>query len=170
MGTPVNVGLSSPKKGDKENVNVEHLQPTEWDAAVKRPFSLAKMLGKYNRLNWAISPWHLLKSYKLNFLYIAFLQSSQEAGLAKRLRLANLLNSDKRVLYFYGLGLGLSTNAHNPNQFKFELMLLAEYDEGFSTVSIVYHAQKPMICTKSSNALLLHDMHDTCAVHYEAIP
>jgi len=69
-----------------------------------------------------------------------------------------------------GLGLGLSTNAHNPNQFKFELMLLAEYDEGFSTVSIVYHAQKPMICTKSSNALLLHDMHDTCAVHYEAIP
>lgn len=90
--------------------------------------------------------------------------------MAKRLRLANLLNSDKRVLYFYGLGLGLSTNAHNPNQFKFELMLLAEYDEGFSTVSILYYAQKPMICTKSSNALLLHDMHDTCAVHYEAIP
>lgn len=67
MGTPVNVGLSSPKKGDEENVNVEKLQPTEWDAAVKRPFSLAKMLGKYNRLNWAISSWHQLKSYKLIF-------------------------------------------------------------------------------------------------------
>jgi hypothetical protein len=65
-----------------------------------------------------------------------FLQNSQEAGLAKRLRLANLLNSDKRVLYFYGLGLGLSTNAHNPNQYKFELMLLAEYEESFSTYTM----------------------------------
>lgn len=45
--TKVNVGLSSPKKGEKENVHVENLQPIEWDAAVKRPFSLAKMLGKY---------------------------------------------------------------------------------------------------------------------------
>lgn len=92
--TPVNVGLNnSPEKlrcGDYDQTsrtnhkNHGELKLTEWDAAVKRPFSLAKML--------------------------VFLQNSQEAGLAKRLRLANLLNSDKRVLYFYGLGLGLSTS------------------------------------------------------------
>ncbi|KAL3767244.1 hypothetical protein ACHAW5_005255, partial [Stephanodiscus triporus] len=81
-----------------------------WDAAVKRPFSLAKML--------------------------IFLQHSSEAGLAKRLRLANLLNSDKRVLYFYGLGLGLSTNAYNQNEYKFELMLLSKYDEHFSSYTM----------------------------------
>ena len=67
---------------------------------------------------------------------LVFLQNSQEAGLAKRLRLANLLNSDKRVLYFYGLGLGLSNNAYNPYQYKFELMLLAEYEESFSTYTM----------------------------------
>ena len=81
-----------------------------WDAAVKRPFSLSKM--------------------------IVFLQNSSEAGLAKRLRLANLLNSDKRVLYFYGLGLGLSTNAYNENEYKFELMLLAKYEPDFSTYTL----------------------------------
>ena len=81
-----------------------------WDAAVKRPFSLSKM--------------------------IVFLQNSSEAGLAKRLRLANLLNSDKRVLYFYGLGLGLSTNTYNENEYKFELMLLAKYEEDFSTYTM----------------------------------
>ena len=48
---------------NNKNVNDGH-----WDAAVKRPFSLSKML--------------------------VFLQNSSEAGLAKRLRLANLLNSD----------------------------------------------------------------------------
>jgi hypothetical protein len=72
----------------------------------------------------------------LAYLFQVFLQNSQEAGLAKRLRLANLLNSDKRVLYFYGLGLGLSTNAYNLNQYKFELMLLAEYEESFSTYTM----------------------------------
>lgn len=81
-----------------------------WDAAAKRPFSLEKML--------------------------TFLQNSSEAGLAKRLRLANLLNSDKRVLYFYGLGLGLSTNAYNQNEYKFELMLLSKYDEHFSSYTM----------------------------------
>jgi hypothetical protein len=67
---------------------------------------------------------------------LVFLQNSSEAGLAKRLRLANLLNSDKRVLYFYGLGLGLSTNAYNQNEYKFELMLLAKYEEDFSTYTM----------------------------------
>ena len=67
---------------------------------------------------------------------LAFLQNSSEAGLAKRLRLANLLNSDKRVLYFYGIGLGLSTNAYNQNEYKFELMLLSKYDENFSSYTL----------------------------------
>lgn len=67
---------------------------------------------------------------------LAFLQESSEAGLAKRLRLANLLNSDKRVLYFYGLGVALSTNAYNPNQYKFEVALLARYSETFSAYTM----------------------------------
>lgn len=74
-----------------------------------------------------------------------FLKSSSEAGLAKRLRLANLLNSDRRVLYFYGLGLGLSTNAYNPNQYKFELMLLAEYEESFSTYTMRHFLEDYMM-------------------------
>ena len=87
--------------------------------------------------------------------------------------MANLLNSDKRVLYFYGLGLGLSTNgashqcqynstdshclnkfrhccaAYNPNQFKFELMLLAEYEESFSTYTFKQFLEDYTV-TKSS--------------------
>ena len=62
---------------------------SRWDAAVKRPFSLSKML--------------------------ASLEPNSEAGLAKRLRQlgnASLLNSDGRVLYFYGLGVALSSNAY----------------------------------------------------------
>ncbi|KAL3773263.1 hypothetical protein ACHAWO_010963 [Cyclotella atomus] len=113
--TTVNVGLNNSPDKLKDSTNIDptsddESELTEWDAAVKRPFSLSKML--------------------------VFLQNSQEAGLAKRLRLANLLNSDKRVLYFYGLGLGLSTNAYNLNQYKFELMLLAEYEESFSTYTM----------------------------------
>ena len=42
----------------------------------------------------------------------------------------------ERVLYFYGLGLGLSTNTYNENQYKFELMLLAKYEEDFSTYTL----------------------------------
>lgn len=113
--TRVNVGLENEEPADiqanNERVGVgDTSREDEWDAAVKRPFSLSKML--------------------------VFLQNSSEAGLAKRLRLANLLNSDKRVLYFYGLGLGLSTNAHNQNEYKFELMLLAKYEEDFSTYTM----------------------------------
>ena len=112
--TSVNVGLQNNKLGDSQpNAKHEDIEKTpreDWDAAIKRPFSLSKML--------------------------VFLQNSSEAGLAKRLRLANLLNSDGRVLYFYGLGLGLSTNAYNHNQYKFELMLLSKYEEVFSTYTM----------------------------------
>ena len=50
--TKVNVGLSSPNKlgdGNQSNANhqkTEGINLTEWDAAVKRPFSLSKMLGR----------------------------------------------------------------------------------------------------------------------------
>jgi hypothetical protein len=53
-------------------------QDDRWDAAVKRLFSFDKM--------------------------VAFLQSRSEAGLAKRIRMASSLNSDGRVVEFYGLG------------------------------------------------------------------
>jgi hypothetical protein len=84
-----------------------------WDAAVKRPFSLSKMLSS--------------------------LKSSSEAGLAKRLRLlahSSLLNSDGRVLYFYGLGVALSSNAYRPTEYKFEACILARYEEEFSTYTM----------------------------------
>lgn len=90
--TRVNVGLENKEPAGNHNKSESQELEGDWDAAVKRPFSLGKML--------------------------VFLQNSSEAGLAKRLRLANLLNSDKRVLYFYGLGLGLSTNAYNQNEYK----------------------------------------------------
>jgi hypothetical protein len=105
--TTVNIGLENKSSVSNQSKITE--EEEEWDAAVKRPFSLEKML--------------------------IFLQNSSEAGLAKRLRLANLLNSDKRVLYFYGLGLGLSTNAYQ-NEYKFELMLLSKYDENFSSYTM----------------------------------
>jgi hypothetical protein len=60
-------GSMGDERGAKNNKNVND---GHWDAAVKRPFSLSKML--------------------------VFLQNSSEAGLAKRLRLANLLNSDSK--------------------------------------------------------------------------
>ncbi|KAL9184331.1 hypothetical protein ACHAXT_002417 [Thalassiosira profunda] len=112
--TTVNVGLENGTRResfDSEDGDESLTSPeADWDAAVKRPFSLSKML--------------------------VFLQASSEAGLAKRLRLANLLNSDRRVLYFYGLGIGLSTNAYNTKEFKFELMLLAKYEEDFATYTL----------------------------------
>ena len=81
-----------------------------FDAAVKRHFSFNKM--------------------------VAFLENRSEAGLAKRMRLANSLNSDGRVVEFYGLGLGLSSNSYNEHEFKFEAVLLARYEEEFSTYTM----------------------------------
>jgi hypothetical protein len=69
-----------------------------WDAAVKRHFSFGKMR--------------------------AFLENRSEAGLAKRIRLASSVNSDRRVVEFYGLGVGLLSNSCNERVFKFEVMLL----------------------------------------------
>ena len=81
-----------------------------WDAAVKRPFGLSKML--------------------------AFLRDTSEAGVAKRLRFANALNTDGRILYFYGLGLGMSANASNHQEYKWEVMLLARYEKQFSAYTM----------------------------------
>ena len=80
---------------DLEDENEGH-----WDAAVKRPITLSKMLAT-------------LKS------------PSSEAGLAKRLRFANGLNSDGRIVEFYGLGIAFACNAYNPSQFKYELVLMS---------------------------------------------
>mmetsp|Transcript_30001 Transcript_30001/g.72809 ORF Transcript_30001/g.72809 Transcript_30001/m.72809 type:complete len:831 (+) Transcript_30001:71-2563(+) len=81
-----------------------------WDSAVKRHFSLDKM--------------------------ISFLESRSEAGLAKRIRMASSLNSDGRVVEFYGLGVGLASNSSNENEYKFEAMLLSRYEENFSTYTM----------------------------------
>jgi len=82
-----------------------------WDAAVKRHFSFHKMR--------------------------AFLENRSEAGLAKRIRMASSsLNSDGRVVEFFGLGVGLSSNCANEHEFKFEAMLLSRYEEEFSTYTM----------------------------------
>lgn len=81
-----------------------------WDAAVKRHFCYEKM--------------------------VASLENRSEAGLAKRIRMARSLNSDRRVVEFYGLGVGLSSNSYNEQEFKFEAMLLARYEEEFSTYTM----------------------------------
>lgn len=107
--TSVNIGLEVETSLDRSEDNVGQATG-DWDAAVKRPFDLHKM--------------------------IAFLQHSSEAGLAKRLRAANKMNADKRILYFHGLGVGISTNAYNANEYKFELMLLSKYEENFSTYTM----------------------------------
>lgn len=101
---------TSPALIDNNENAVLHKQEQEWDAAVKRPFGLSKML--------------------------ATLESSSEAGLAKRVRFANSLNSDGRVVYFYGLGVALSANADRPTQYKFEATLLGRYEEEFSTYTM----------------------------------
>jgi hypothetical protein len=82
----------------------------KWDAAVKRPFSLAKML--------------------------AAIETKNEAGVAKRLRMAGALNSDRRLLYFYGLGIALSSNNNNHDEYKFEATLLSQYLEDFSSYTL----------------------------------
>ena len=87
-----------------------------WDAAVKRHFSLEKML--------------------------ASLENSSEAGLAKRVRLANSLNPG-RVLYFYGLGVCMSANMTSEQaveshklEYRWEAILLARYEAEFSTYTM----------------------------------
>ena len=107
----VQLGPTSSGTSDAEDeIDVELSEQDGWDAAVKRPFSLSKMLRS--------------------------LETSSEAGLAKRMRFVSTLNSDGRVLSFYGLGVGLAANAHNENEYKFEISLLAEYEEEFSTYTM----------------------------------
>lgn len=88
----------------------EHPVEEDWDAAVKRSFSVTKMLTS--------------------------LEKKSEAGTAKRLRLANRLNKQGRILYFYGLGVALSSNSKNHHQYKFELALLSKYQEEFSSYTM----------------------------------
>jgi len=110
----VELKSTSPKSfGHKNGGNQNEAGNEEWDAAVKRPFSLNKML--------------------------ASLEAGSEAGLGKRLRQLShrsLLNSDGRVLYFYGLGVALSSNAYQPTEYKFEAVILARYEEEFSTYTM----------------------------------
>ncbi|KAL3913188.1 MAG: hypothetical protein SGPRY_008073 [Prymnesium sp.] len=81
-----------------------------WDAAVKRPFSLPKML--------------------------ASIASKAEAGVAKRLRMAGALNKQGRLLYFYGLGVALASDNSNHEQYRFEAVLLSQYQEDFSSYTL----------------------------------
>eukprot|EP00928_Gymnodinium_smaydae_P039020 TRINITY_DN26760_c1_g2_i1.p1 TRINITY_DN26760_c1_g2~~TRINITY_DN26760_c1_g2_i1.p1 ORF type:complete len:768 (+),score=106.40 TRINITY_DN26760_c1_g2_i1:142-2445(+) len=81
-----------------------------WDAAVKRPFSLWKMLGAVDQ--------------------------KSEAGVAKRLRMAGALNKQGRLLYFYGLGISLASNSNNHDEYKFEITLLSQYQEDFSSYTL----------------------------------
>jgi len=81
-----------------------------WDAAVKRPFGLAKMLAQADKKN--------------------------EAGVAKRLRMAGALNQQGRLLHFYGLGIAVSSNNDDHNEFKFEMTLLSQFQEEFSTYTL----------------------------------
>lgn len=81
-----------------------------WDAAVKRPFSLAKML--------------------------ASMENKAEAGVAKRLRMAGALNRQGRLLYFYGLGIALACNNAQRDEYKFEATLLSQFQEDFSSYTL----------------------------------
>jgi hypothetical protein len=101
-----------------DDVDEELSGQVGWDAAVKRHFSLDKML--------------------------ASLKSSSEAGLAKRVRFANSLNPG-RVLYFYGLGVAMAAHMTDnmPDddksskfEYKWEAILLARYEEEFSTYTM----------------------------------
>jgi hypothetical protein len=103
---PVEASANSREPGFMDKCPVQD----RWDAAVKRHFSFHKMR--------------------------AFLENRSEAGLAKRIRMASSLNSDGRVVEFYGLGVGLSSNSSNEHEFKFEAMLLARYEEEFSTYTM----------------------------------
>lgn len=115
---------------ESESYDVEDMsQQVGWDAAVKRHFSLDKML--------------------------ASLETSSEAGLAKRVRFANSLNPG-RVLYFYGLGVAMSAQipddddqkAAEPNkyEYKWEAILLARYEEQFSTYTMRRFMEDYMAC------------------------
>jgi len=80
-----------------------------WDAAVKRQFSLPKML--------------------------AFIEHRNEAGVAKRLRMAGQLNQG-RLLHFYGLGIALASNNEQHDLYKLEAVLLSQFQPDFSSYTL----------------------------------
>lgn len=88
----------------------DHNIERRWDAAVKRPFGLWKML--------------------------ASMEHKSEAGVAKRLRMAGALNKQGRLLDFYGLGIALASNNNNHDEYKFEVTLLSQYQEDFSSYTL----------------------------------
>ena len=49
--------------------------------------------------------------------------------MAKRLRMAGALNRTGRILYFYGLGIALAANNANHEEFKFEAVLLSQFQQ-----------------------------------------
>ena len=81
-----------------------------WDAAVKRAFSLPKMLGA--------------------------LETKAEAGTAKRLRMAGALNRHGRLLYTYGVGIALASDNNNHDEYKFEATLLSQYQQDFASYTM----------------------------------
>lgn len=83
---------------------------TEWDAAVKRNFSVNKML--------------------------ASMAKKSEAGVAKRIRRAGAMNSRGRLLHFYGLGLCLASNADDRGEYKLEVALLSRYQAEFASYTL----------------------------------
>ncbi|CAJ1329784.1 unnamed protein product, partial [Effrenium voratum] len=67
---------------------------------------------------------------------LAFMEQKSEAGVAKRLRMAGALNKQGRLLYFYGLGITLASNNNNHEEYKFEVTLLSQYQEDFSSYTL----------------------------------
>eukprot|EP00927_Polykrikos_kofoidii_P049566 TRINITY_DN43612_c0_g1_i1.p1 TRINITY_DN43612_c0_g1~~TRINITY_DN43612_c0_g1_i1.p1 ORF type:complete len:800 (+),score=110.19 TRINITY_DN43612_c0_g1_i1:115-2514(+) len=122
-------------------VSVE--QGPEWDAAVKRPFSVAKMM--------------------------AALGNKSEAGLAKRLRMAGALNRQGRLLYFYGLGITLASNYDDREEYKFEATLLSRYQEEFSTYTLKnflddYVCIPPTSDSQKMRSSQLHKLQDNFSI------
>ena len=75
----VDLGKVLSTTNSREPGFMEECHPKDkWDAAVKRHFSVEKMISS--------------------------LEMRSEAGMAKRIRMASSLNSDGRVVEFYGLG------------------------------------------------------------------
>ena len=110
------LAVASQRRGDVAASRTDSIdllgvgQSRRWEAAVKRPFSLSKML--------------------------AAIENKNEAGVAKRLRMAGALNTTGRLLYFYGLGIALSSNNNNHDEYKFEATLLSQFQEDFSSYTL----------------------------------
>ena len=67
---------------------------------------------------------------------LAMMEQRAEAGVAKRLRMAGALNRHGRLLYFYGLGLSLAASSDTPDEYRFEVTLLSQYQEDFSSYTL----------------------------------